>query len=204
MNKKMNTTAKWTIKDVITTVLLSALLVVMQFIVNIVCMANHFVSMTLSVGFSVFICAPVYFLMVQRVGKRGVSFIYMTLLGIIFLIMGNWYLLPYYIVIGLICEAVLWKNGAYQNPRRLTAAWTISSLLFNGTNLLPIWFFWDAYYAFAVSSGMSQEYIDSYVRYFTVPYWIIFIVAFTTLCGFAGSLIASRLIKKHFEKAGVL
>ena len=70
----MNTTAKWTIKDVITTVLLSALLVVMQFIVNMVCMANHFVSMTLSVGFSVFICAPVYFLMVQRVGKRGVSF----------------------------------------------------------------------------------------------------------------------------------
>ena len=204
MNKKMNTTAKWTIKDVITTVLLSALLVVMQFIVNMVCMANHFVSMTLSVGFSVFICAPVYFLMVQRVGKRGVSFIYMTLLGIIFLIMGNWYLLPYYIIIGLICEAVLWKHGAYQNPRRLMAAWTVSSLLFNGTNLLPIWFFWDAYYAFAVSSGMSQGYIDSYVRYFTVPYWIIFIVAFTTVCGFAGSLIASRLIKKHFEKAGVL
>ena len=176
----------------------------MQFIVNMVCMANHFVSMTLSVGFSVFICAPVYFLMVQRVGKRGVSFIYMTLLGIIFLIMGNWYLLPYYIVIGLICEAVLWKHGAYQNPRRLMAAWTVSSLLFNGTNLLPIWFFWDAYYAFAVSSGMSQGYIDSYVRYFTVPYWIIFIVAFTTVCGFAGSMIASRLIKKHFEKAGVL
>ena len=146
----------------------------------------------------------IYLLMVQRVGKQGVSFIYMTLLGIIFLIMGNWYLLPYYIVIGLICEAILWKHGAYQNPRRLTAAWTVSSLLFNGTNLLPIWFFWDAYYAFAVSSGMSQEYIDSYVRYFTVPYWIIFIVAFTTLCGFAGSLIASRLIKKHFEKAGVL
>ena len=119
MNKKMITTAKWTIKDVITTVLLSTLLVVMQFIVNIVCMANHFVSMTLSVGFSVFICAPVYFLMIQRVGKRGVSFIYMRLLGIVFLIMGNWYLLPYYIVIDLICEVVLWKHGAYQNQRRL-------------------------------------------------------------------------------------
>ena len=50
MNKKMNTTAKWTIKDVITTVLLSALLVVMQFIVNMVCMANHFVSIYLRTG----------------------------------------------------------------------------------------------------------------------------------------------------------
>ena len=194
----------WTVRDVITTALLSALLIVMQLVINMVCMLNNFVSMTLSVGFSVCICAPVYFLMVQRVGKRGVSFVYMTLLGALFLVMGNWYLLPYYIGIGVICEAVLWEQGSYQNPRRLTAAWTVSSLLFNGTNLLPIWFFWETYYAFAVSSGMKEEYIDAYVRYFTVPRWVIFIIAFTTVCGFAGSLIASKLMKKHFEKAGVL
>ena len=131
----------WTVQDVITTALLSALLIVIQLAINMICMLNHFVSMTLSVGISVFICAPVYFLMVQRVGKRGVSFVYMTLLGVLFLMMGNWYLLPYYVGIGLICEAILWKQASYQNPRRLTVAWTVSSLLFNGTNVLPIWFF---------------------------------------------------------------
>ena len=194
----------WTVQDVITTALLSALLIVIQLAINMICMLNHFVSMTLSVGISVFICAPVYFLMVQRVGKRGVSFVYMTLLGVLFLMMGNWYLLPYYVGIGLICEAVLWKQASYQNPRRLTVAWTVSSLLFNGTNVLPIWFFWKTYYAFAVSSGMKQEYIDAYLRYFTVPGWVIFIVVFTTVCGFAGSLAASKLTKKHLKKAGVL
>ena len=194
----------WTVQDVITTALLSALLIVIQLAINMICMLNHFVSMTLSVGISVFICAPVYFLMVQRVGKRGVSFVYMTLLGVLFLMMGNWYLLPYYVGIGLICEAILWKQASYQNPRRLTVAWTVSSLLFNGTNVLPIWFFWKTYYAFAISSGMKQEYIDAYLRYFTVPGWVIFIVVFTTVCGFAGSLAASKLTKKHFKKAGVL
>ena len=35
----------------------------------------------------------------------------MTLLGLVFLIMGNWYLLPYYMLVGVICEAILWRNG---------------------------------------------------------------------------------------------
>ena len=41
---------KWSVKDVITTVLLSAVLIVIQLLVNMVCMVNDFVSMVLSVG----------------------------------------------------------------------------------------------------------------------------------------------------------
>ena len=40
--KKIN---KWSVRDVITTVLLSAVLIVIQLVVNMVCMANDFVSM---------------------------------------------------------------------------------------------------------------------------------------------------------------
>ena len=90
----MKTTQKWNVRDVITTVLLTVLLIVIQLIVNMVCMANEFVSMVLSVGFTMFLCAPVYFLVVSRVHKRFVTLIYMTILGLVFLIMGNWYLLP--------------------------------------------------------------------------------------------------------------
>ena len=91
----MDKKKKWTVKDVITTVLLSAVLIVIQLVVNMVCMANDFVSMVLSVGITMFLCAPVYMLMVSRIGKRFVTLIYMTILGVIFLLMGNWFLLPY-------------------------------------------------------------------------------------------------------------
>lgn len=157
----MKETNKWSVRDVITTVLLSAVLIVIQLVVNMVCMANDFVSMVLSVGITMFLCAPVYMLMVSRIGKRFVTLLYMTLLGVIFLLMGNWFLLPYFIVTGVICEAILWKEGSCQKPKRLTAAWTAASLLYNGVNLLPIWFFWDTYYDFALASGMEQSYIDS-------------------------------------------
>ena len=199
----MSQTKKWTVKDVITTVLLSALLILIQLVVNMVCMVNDFVSMVLSVGFTMLLCAPVYFLMVSRVRKRFVSFIYMTILGIVFLIMGNWYLLPYYMVIGVICEVILWKNG-WESKKKMAAAWTVASLLYNGVNLLPLWFFWDTYEAFAVSSGMEQSYIDSFVQYYSSPGWLIFIILFTIACGFIGSLIGGRLMDKHFKKAGVL
>ena len=199
----MSQTKKWTVKDVITTVLLSVLLILIQLVVNMVCMVNDFVSMVLSVGFTMLLCAPIYFLMVGRVRQRGVSFVYMTILGIVFLIMGNWYLLPYYMVVGVICEAVLWENG-WESKKKMTAAWTIASVLYNGVNLLPLWFFWDTYEEFAVSSGMEQSYIDSFVRYYSSPGWLIFIILFTTICGFIGSLTGGRLMDKHFKKAGVL
>ena len=199
----MSQTKKWTVKDVITTVLLSVLLILIQLVVNMVCMVNDFVSMVLSVGFTMLLCAPIYFLMFGRVRQRGVSFVYMTILGIVFLIMGNWYLLPYYMVIGAICEAILWKNG-WESKKKMTAAWTIASLLYNGVNLLPLWFFWDTYEKFALSSGMEQSYIDSFVRYYSSPGWLIFIILFTTICGFIGSLTGGRLMDKHFKKAGAL
>ena len=78
------------------------------------------------------------------------------------------------------------------------------SLFYNGGNLLPLLFFWDTFYEFAVTSGLDQSYIDSYIQYYTSPGWLIFIVSFSVICGFLGSILGSRLIGKHFKKAGVL
>ena len=70
---------KWVARDIITTVLLSLLLIVIQLVINMVAMLNDFVSMVLSVGISCFLCAPIYFLLVRRVRKRFVSLIYMLI-----------------------------------------------------------------------------------------------------------------------------
>ena len=147
---KKNKTFKWEIKDVIAVALLSLFLILIQFIVNMVCMANHFVSMVLSIGFTMFLCAPVYYLLLCRVRKH------------------------------------------------------FASLLYNGINLLPIWFFWETYYSFAKSSGMDQSYIDSYISYYKTPGWIIFIVIFTAICGLAGGLAGKKIMGKHFKKTGLL
>ena len=119
--------------------------------------------------------------------------------------MGNWFLPPYFIVTGIICEVVLWKRGACGDPKRMTRRLDGGEPAFTtGSICSPIWFFWDTYYDFALASGMEQSYIDSYVRYYTSPGWLAFILLFTTLMGFLGCMVGSRLIRRHFQKAGVL
>lgn len=194
---------KWTVKDVITAVLLTVVLVVIQLAVNMVCMASYFVSMVLSIGFTMLLCAPVYFLLISRIHKRFVSFLYMTIVGAIYLMMGNWYLLPYFMLVGVICELILWNNG-WESKKKMTISWTVASLLYNGLNIIPLYFFWDTFESFALQSGMDPAYIASYVSYYTSAYWLAFILVFTTVCGLIGSLIGGKLLDRHFKKAGVL
>ena len=192
----MKTNNKWTVKDVITTVLLTVLLIGIHFVVITVSMVNQFFNCVLSPGVSMFFSAPVYMLMVSRVNKRFVSLTYLTILGVFFLLTGNLFRFGRPTMRGGTMEA--------GNAKRLTFAWAMVSLFYNGGNLLPLLFFWDTFYAFAVASGMDQSYIDSYIQYYTSPGWLIFIVSFSVICGFLGSILGSRLIGKHFKKAGVL
>ena len=145
-----------------------------------------------------------YTLLVTRVAKRGASLAYLTMVGMVYLASGNWYLLPWYVLVGLICEAILWRGGSCQDSRKVIAACTVSGFLHQGTNLLPIVLFWDTYYAFSTSAGQDPTYVKDYLLYYTNPAWLAFILAFTLVCALAGGVIGGRLIQKHFQKAGVL
>lgn len=195
---------KWSVRDVVTFVLLSVFMIVIQLAVNMACMFNYFVSMALSVGISCFLCAPVWFLMARRVRKRFLALLYMSLLGAVFLLMGDWFLLPYFVAVGAVCELILWKHGSYEKPRRLTAAWMAYSVLYIGVNILPLLFFRSDFEQNALASGMERAYIDSYISYYTQPPWIAAILAITGICGLLGSLLAGKMMKKHFADTGVL
>lgn len=196
--------SRWTVRDVITTVLLSLVMIVIQAALNVIFMFNNFASMVLSTGVIVLVLGPVYALLITRVAKRGASLAYLTMVGMVYLASGNWYLLPWYVLVGLICEAILWRGGSCQDSRKVIAACTVSGFLHQGTNLLPIVLFWDTYYAFSTSAGQDPTYVNDYLLYYTNPAWLAFILAFTLVCALSGGMIGGRLIQKHFQKAGVL
>ena len=187
----MKTNNKWTVKDVITTVLLTVLLIGIHFVVITVSMVNQFFNCVLSPGVSMFFSAPVYILMVSRVNKRFVSLASLTILGLVYLLTGNWYLLPYFALLGLLCEVVLWKRGLLSQCKETDLYMVNGEPVYIVKHLLPLWFFWDTFYAFAVASGMDQSYIESYLQYYTSPGWLIFIVAFAVICGFLGSILGT-------------
>ena len=61
----MENAKKWSVKDVITLVLMTVLLIVIQLGLNMVCMVNDFVSMVLSVGISMLVC------IMSKAGRYG-------------------------------------------------------------------------------------------------------------------------------------
>lgn len=191
---------RWMIRDVITAIILSVLLILVQVILNLAFMLNNFVSMVLSTPLIVLILGPIYTLLVARVAKHGASLLYFALLGLAYLASGNWYLLPWYLLVGLLCEVILWR----QNRAKIIAACTVNGFLHQGANMLPVVFFWDTYYDFAVASGQDPSYIGDYLHYYTHPGWLIFVLLLTLLCAFGGGLIGSKLVGKHFQKAGLI
>ena len=56
----MKTNNKWTVKDVITTVLLTVLLIGIHFVVITVSMVNQFFNCVISWGINVFLCPGVH------------------------------------------------------------------------------------------------------------------------------------------------
>ena len=199
----MDKKKKWTVKDVITTVLLSAVLIVIQLVVNMVCMANDFVSMVLSVGITMFLCAPVYMLMVSRIGKRFVTLIYMTILGVIFLLMGNWFLLPYYVLVGLSARRF---SGRKLLPKTETADRRLDggeSFIQRGQSAAHLVLLGHLL-RFCAGKRHGAELHRFLCALLHLSRLAGFILLFTTLMGFLGCMVGSRLIRRHFQKAGVL
>ncbi len=200
----MNSSPKWTAKDVITTVLFSVLLIVVQFALNAASMVTMFTSAVLSFAIVALVCAPIYFLMVSKVNKHFVSFVYLMMLGSLYFVMGHWSTILWFVFIGILCEIILWKADSCQNFKKVAAAWVTQSVLYIGVNVLSVVAFWDDYMLTAQSQGMSSEYVNAYSSYYRDPFWLVIIVLSTGVCAFLGSLLGKRILKKHFVKAGVL
>ncbi len=193
------------VRDLITIVILSVIMLIIQFLVGSITAFNVFVSMVLSSAIICFLNATVFLLMSARVKKRGLFLIYTLLMSVAYVIMGYWFLFPVLLAIGLVGEFVIMRGeNSYESMNRVTGLWTYFSFTFVFISVIPIAFLWDMYSKIAEAGGFSEEYLDAAHMYFTDPLWLLVIFALTTVCGFLGCLFGRKLMKKHFEKAGMI
>ncbi|MEM8861557.1 MAG: MptD family putative ECF transporter S component [Chloroflexota bacterium] len=197
-----NTNQQWTVNNVVSAVLLSILMIVLFVVASIGGVINDFVGMVLSTAIGALLAAPVYMLMISRVKKRFTTSVFMILTGIMFTLMSNWTMILLFFVGAVICEAILWNDG-WNSVRKITSAWIVASLTYAARNFVPVWFFWDTYQEFIAAAG-GQEMVDTMVRYFADPMWVVIIIILTAAGAWIGSLIGASFLSKHFTKAGVL
>lgn len=151
-------------------------------------------------AFVLFFTCPVYLLMAFKVGKRGTLFLFGVINGLVYAIMGTFYLLPITIIGGLLGELVLIKTKGYRKLGPQTIDFTIYNLIYGFSNYLILAISADFYFSMIEDTG----YTASYMEYMTSPFWITVSVVALIAASCLGCVFGYKLLNKHFIKAGVI
>ena len=141
-----------------------------------------------------------FMLFLTRVNKFGL----VTLMGILSgLLMGltgmGYWGVPLGLVFGFLGDMIL-KSGDYKSAKKGLIGYAVFSLWMVGT-YVPMYFMVEASWkSFADSFG--DEYADKVMA--VMPTWsIVLVIAGIFVCALIGGVIGQKLLKKHFEKAGI-
>lgn len=144
------------------------------------------------------ICAIPFMLFLTRTKKFGMIWIFTILLGILQILTGMG---PYAIitsaVFGLLADLIA-KSGNYQSRSKAILTTTVFGGWVWG-DFIPM--FINRNY-FDNLSNYGEGYAEALKK--LCPPWMLIVLFFAAfIAGFIGAVIAQKLLKKHFEKAGI-
>ena len=197
-SKKLNT------KDLIYAGAFCALYIVAMLIVvmgsGIVLPILYFIA-PLTVGT---VCGTIYMLYVLKIHKFGAALI----LGILFSLATNsftWYSLAVVLGASLIAELMIFL-GKYASKKM----YLLSYVFFNLTMAAPyLSFVFNLQDSLKMTKGFygdgpsGEAHAKAYETLFGSGFYV-FTIALALVGGAVGALVASRLVKKHFAKAGIV
>lgn len=188
---------KLKMKDIATIGIFSALL----FVVTMVAGALMGISMVLnmySVAVVAVLSAPLYMLIMAKVHKKGAVLLTFAIVGILWGLFGGIFVLIWMLGFGVVGE-VLASKSKYQNYKMLTVSFGLYSVGYYLGAIAPLYYYPALWYGF----DRPKETVDAMIAaahstagLAAIPVTLIAIVI--------GAVIAKRMLKKHFEKAGVI
>ncbi len=196
MSKKGLTT-----RDLITTGILAALYVVCAFIGELI--FGFFPVLTFLCPLSIaLLCGPVFMLIIAKVPKHGPIFITGILVGGVLFVTGMYWLMCLaYIILGVAAELVAGSTNFKSKTRNLFAymIFVISPIF----SYAMLWINRDAYVDYLVKNGTEQAYMDTMIA--NAHLWVLpAMIAGNLICSFISGKFGQHLLRKHFEKAGMV
>jgi energy-coupling factor transport system substrate-specific component len=134
-----------------------------------------------------------------KIPKRWSILILAALVGLVSSMGGMWFCMPWALLLGFIADLIV-NSGARSRKKYI-----LSFMVFACTNMGPFW-------AMILA---KQRFLDVCVEYYgqdyanaidsLTPWWIVFVLlALALVGGLVGGTLGSRILKKHFEKAGIV
>lgn len=142
-----------------------------------------------------------FMLFLTKVKKPGMVFIMALILGLFWFLIGyTWLPVLSYIIFGLIAE-IIFKVAEYKKFKLLTIGYWIFSCGSLGCQA-PIWLMADTYMS-SVRDSMGDQYADQLAYY--MPWWMgVAAFGIMLISAIIGALLGRKMLKKHFERAGIV
>ena len=145
------------------------------------------------------VCATVYMLYVSKVRKFGAILILGVLFGLVTMAHTVFSLVSA-IIFGIIAELIC-KSGNYESKQKMKISYWVFNLNMVGPYLILLYA--KPQYLVMVEAAAGSEYARAMDA--LTPTWIIFVLAgLAIIGGMIGTAISDKLMKKHFEKAGLI
>ena len=203
MTNSLKNSHKLTIPDLITIGVFTALYFVLV-------TAATFGSAAIFPGFnnivlpalSALISGCVYMLMVAKLQKFGGISVMGIVMGLFFMTSGHFIIsFAANIVCGIAAD-FLAKGFHYKSKKGILASYILFSYGLMGP-VIPMWFMKDAYIANLEARGKDAAYIEALFAPMNMGTFVIAVIA-VLVCALIGGWFGQKMLKKHFEKAGIV
>lgn len=196
-----NSSNKLQAKDFITIGIFTALLFVVEFACGMLGFIHPYIVASYVVMIPLVGSIPMM-LFYTKVEKFGMISIMSVLMAIIMFVTGMGYLgAPLIIASGVIADLIA-KSGKYKSFKKTVLSHGVFCLWICA-NYFPVVVTADSYRKDLIDGGYSEEYCDNLFRAINSKTIAVLLV----LCfvfGMVGAFVGKAVVKKHFEKAGIV
>ncbi|WP_324825840.1 MptD family putative ECF transporter S component [Sinanaerobacter sp. ZZT-01] len=194
----MENTGRLKVKDLINVGIYTAIYLVIFFVVGMLNAIPVFYPLLYVIW--PIVCGIPFMLFLTKTQKFGMLSIMSVILGVFWFLTGyTWIPILSYLVCGLIADFVL-KSGDFKSFKKSVIGYWIFSCGMIGLQA-PMWFMADRYMA-DVRAYMGDQYAQQLAYY--MPQWMGFAsIAIIFVGSLLGALLGRKMLKKHFERAGI-
>ena len=191
---------KLKIKDLVNIGIFSTIYMVVSLLTMILAMFSPIIWL-LWPSIAGLVCSFVYMFLVTKVPKRGTALLLSLITGLIYFISGEctWTMLMSFAIVGVLAEIAI---TGYKSVKGAVISSGILAMGFIGSPL-PMWLFQESYMKSIIDMGMDPKYVSQLKNMISIGS-LIGCLALAFVVGMIGGMIGKVILKKHFEKAGLI